>query len=47
MLVINKSFSDSAVSPLNILGAVTGREVHLVLPLLANVYNYLADVPFV
>lgn len=42
--VIYKSFS--AITSLDILGAVTGREVHLVLHLLANVYSYLIDVPF-
>ncbi len=38
--------SFSAITSLNILGAVTGREVHLVLHLLANFYYYLVDVPY-
>lgn len=35
----------SAMSSQNILGAVTGREVHVVLHLLVNFY-YSTDVPF-
>lgn len=44
MHVIYQSFS--AITSPNILAAVTGREVHLVLHLLANFYFYLVDVPF-
>lgn len=44
MHVVYDSFS--AITSLNILGAVTGREVHLVLHLLANFHYHCVDVSF-
>lgn len=44
MHVVYESFS--AITSLNILGAVTGREVHLVLHLLANFHYHCVDVSF-
>lgn len=44
MHVVYESFS--AITSLNILGAVTGREVHLVLHLSANFHCRRVDVSF-